>query len=138
MSFCVDERIRNSSFYLCRWPLSDVFLKNDAHYPWLILIPRVANAEEIYALSPHEQALLMQEITKLAQLCQDFFKADKINIGSLGNIVSQLHVHIIARYRTDPLWPQGIWQSACHSQPYAADTARELCHRLQTILSEAG
>ncbi|KGP62243.1 diadenosine tetraphosphatase [Legionella norrlandica] len=116
--FSIDERILSSCFILGEWPLSTVLLKNEACYPWLILVPRKKHIQEIYQLEKKEQQLLIEEINQLSLLMNNYFCPDKLNIGALGNIVSQLHIHVIARRKSDPLWPHGIWQSSMSATPY--------------------
>lgn len=101
--FCIDDRIKSSSFILGEWPLSTVLLKNDASYPWFILVPRKMDIQEIYQLEKSERFLLIEEINQLSLLVRDYFKPDKLNIGALGNIVPQLHIHIVIRRKNDPL-----------------------------------
>ena len=90
-------------------PLSRVLLINDASYPWLLLVPRAAGAGEITDLPYIEQAQLMTEITAASQALKDITRCDKINVAALGNIVPQLHVHVIARSRGDAAWPKPVW-----------------------------
>lgn len=110
MTFEVDQRIESSCFKIVDWELSRVFLKNNADYPWCILVPRQANIQDIDQLSLTHQHTLIQEISRLSSIIKDLFQPDKINVGALGNIVSQLHIHVIARFTHDKLWPHGIWQ----------------------------
>ena len=90
-------------------PLSRVLVINDANYPWLLLVPRRAGAIEIVDLDEVAQAQLMTEIARVARALQDVTKPDKLNIAALGNVVPQLHVHIIARRRSDAAWPRPVW-----------------------------
>jgi diadenosine tetraphosphate (Ap4A) HIT family hydrolase len=117
--FHIDDKIQTSSFNLGDWPLSTVLLKNEQAYPWFILVPRRDSVQEIFQLNHKDRAQLMEEINQLSQIVHNYFKPDKLNVGALGNIVSQLHVHVIARKQDDPLWPQGVWQSSQISNPYA-------------------
>lgn len=121
MQFEVDSRIHTSSFWLGDWPLSSVYLKNDANFPWLILVPREENVQEIYQLSIANRHMLMNEIAELSKKVDEFFKPDKLNIGTLGNVVSQLHVHVVARFKIDKLWPHGIWQPTLTPVLYTAE-----------------
>lgn len=132
MQFVIDSRIHTSSLWLGDWPLSSVYLKNDSNFPWLILVPRATNAQEIYQLSTTDRHTLMNEIAALSVIVEDVFKPDKLNIGALGNIVSQLHIHVVARFKTDKLWPHGIWQPTLAAVPYKAEKVAELT----TILSK--
>ncbi len=90
-------------------PLSRVLVINDANYPWLLLAPRRAGVIEIVDLDEVAQAQLMTEINRVARALQDVTKPDKLNIAALGNVVPQLHVHIIARRRSDAAWPRPVW-----------------------------
>jgi diadenosine tetraphosphate (Ap4A) HIT family hydrolase len=89
--------------------LSRVLAMKDANYPWLILVPREAGAIEIIDLDDEKQAELMDEIALLARVLRDITACDKLNIAAIGNVVPQLHVHIIARRRTDAAWPRPVW-----------------------------
>ncbi len=90
-------------------PLSRVLVIKDANYPWLLLVPRRLDAIEIIDLNEIEQAQLMTEITRVARVLKDITKCDKLNIAALGNVVPQLHVHLIARRNTDAAWPRPVW-----------------------------
>lgn len=133
MTFKFDERLELSSFKLIDWPLSSVLLKNNNDYPWFILVPRVAGLTEISQCLKADRYQLMDEIHELSLIVQDIFKPNKLNIGSLGNIVKQLHIHVVARFQTDPLWPQGIWQSSTKDNPY--DDPQSLIQDLKDQLS---
>jgi diadenosine tetraphosphate (Ap4A) HIT family hydrolase len=110
-TFKLDSRLEDGSEFIIDWPLSTLRFKNQAHFPWCILIPRVPDLSEIYQLNDAQQLQLMQEVSGLSRIMQDYFVPDKLNIASLGNQVAQLHIHVVGRYRSDPLWPQGIWQA---------------------------
>ncbi|WP_461537884.1 HIT domain-containing protein [Spongorhabdus nitratireducens] len=91
------------------FPLCRVLLMNDANYPWIILVPRMAGLEEIYQLSETDQQQLLKESSFVAQTLKDVFTADKMNVAALGNMVRQLHVHHIVRYQSDSAWPAPVW-----------------------------
>ena len=97
---------------LGRFTLCRVLLMNDANYPWFILVPEREGVEEIYQLSEKDQALLIKESSHLAQRLAETYTADKMNVAALGNLVPQLHIHHIVRYRSDPAWPQPVWGKA--------------------------
>ncbi len=118
--FHLDERLRASTFNLVDWPLSRVLLKNNADYPWCILVPRQPEKTEITELRQSDRYQLMEEIHQLSLIMQHMFMPDKLNIGSLGNIVAQMHIHVLARFKHDPVWPHGIWQSAAPEKSYVA------------------
>src|SRR5687767_15129359 len=90
-------------------PLSRVLIIKDPNYPWIILVPRQPGLKEILDLDPAQQAQLMGEITRAGSALKEITACDKLNIAALGNVVPQLHVHIIARSRSDPAWPHPVW-----------------------------
>ncbi|VAW74154.1 Histidine triad family protein [hydrothermal vent metagenome] len=90
-------------------PLSQLLLLNDARYPWFVLVPARAEMTEVFELDEADQQQLWRESARLARYLKDVCAADKINIGALGNLVPQLHVHHIARFTDDPAWPGPVW-----------------------------
>jgi diadenosine tetraphosphate (Ap4A) HIT family hydrolase len=100
-------------------PLSRLLAIDDATYPWLVLVPRRAGVVEIADLGG-EAPILMGEIVRMSQLVKAVTGCDKINVGAIGNVVPQLHVHIVARRKDDPLWPKPVWG---HMQPRTGDAA---------------
>jgi diadenosine tetraphosphate (Ap4A) HIT family hydrolase len=90
-------------------PLARTLLMNDANYPWLVLVPRQADIVEIIDLDDDQQMQLMSEITLLARVLRDVTGCHKLNIAAIGNVVPQLHVHIVARRRDDAAWPKPVW-----------------------------
>ncbi|WP_217874859.1 HIT domain-containing protein [Pseudoalteromonas shioyasakiensis] len=107
--FSLAPELQRDCIELADWPLCKVLLMNDSQYPWFILVPRVAGVKEIIDLSEELQITLLQESGKLSKLLQQVFNPDKLNVAALGNMVSQLHVHHIARFTTDAAWPTPIW-----------------------------
>lgn len=99
-----NDTIELGEFDLCR-----LLLMNDNNYPWFILVPKVSGVTEIYQLFQTDQEQLMRESSLISRMLVEVFKADKVNIGALGNVVPQLHIHHIARYETDPVWPAPVW-----------------------------
>ncbi len=89
--------------------LCEVLLSRDARYPWLILVPRQAGLREMHAMSNADQMRLMTDITHISKAMQKVWQADMVNVAALGNMVPQLHIHIIMRYRDDAAWPGPIW-----------------------------
>ena len=92
-------------------PLSRVLVNNDANYPWAIVVPRRQTLVELIDLDEAAQAQLMTEVTRVARALRDITACHKLNIAALGNIVPQLHVHVIARFRHDPAWPNPVWNA---------------------------
>jgi len=134
MTFILDPRLASSSLLLIDWKLCQVLLKNDCTYPWLILVPRQAGVREIHELSPDHRVSLIEEISRLSHIVQIYFKPDKINVAALGNRVSQLHIHIVARYKEDPAWPYSIWQPQAKESPYDTHSFALLGETLRGLL----
>ncbi len=107
--FELHTRLAEDCFFVGDFSLSRLLLMNDCHYPWFILVPRVADVTEIYQLSASDQAQLAVESAALSETLASLFKADKMNVAALGNVVSQLHIHHIVRYRNDATWPDPVW-----------------------------
>jgi diadenosine tetraphosphate (Ap4A) HIT family hydrolase len=107
--FTVHPVIAGLTHTLADWPLCRVFLHNDSRYHWGLLVPRRANAVEICDLEEADQRQLMSEIVRLSQLIRPLPGVTKLNVGSLGNMVPQLHVHVIGRFPGDPAWPGPAW-----------------------------
>lgn len=107
--FSLDQRLAGDTVVVCDWPLSRVLMINDRRFAWLILVPRRAGAVEAFDLSADDQAQLWREVTSLAGQLSQATGCRKVNIGALGNIVAQLHVHVIARREGDAAWPGPVW-----------------------------
>lgn len=107
-------------------PLSRVLIIDDANYPWLLLVPRRAGIVELIELDEVERAQLMTETALVARALKDVTRCDKLNIAALGNVVPQLHVHIIARRKTDAAWPKPVWGVVPASPHDAAELSRLL------------
>ncbi|MCP0913214.1 MULTISPECIES: HIT family protein [Legionella] len=137
MKFTIDPRILCSSFELGDWPLSSILLKDNVNFPWLILVPRVKAIQEIWQLSASQRHTLMDELHAASTIVQDVFKPNKLNIGSLGNIVSQLHVHVIGRFINDDLWPHGVWQAAQTVVAYPETTRGQIIDELRIRVAQA-
>lgn len=105
----IDARLQEDSIHLTDLSLCRVFLKKDAENPWLVLVPLRENKKEIIDLEITDQNLLLEEIRTCSLALKKIFSPDKLNVAVLGNIVPQLHVHIIARYQRDRAWPNPIW-----------------------------
>lgn len=107
--FALHETLAADTVEAARWPLCRVLLMNDSRYPWLILVPARAGMTEIHGLDPADRSLLMTEIDRASRALVALYMPDKINVAALGNMVPQLHVHVVARFRTDDSWPGPIW-----------------------------
>jgi diadenosine tetraphosphate (Ap4A) HIT family hydrolase len=124
--FVLDPRLAADSVWLADGPLSQLRLMDDARFPWLVLVPRVAGAVEWLELPAAEQAQLLEEINAAARLLRADAAFDKINIGALGNIVRQLHVHVVARREGDAAWPGPVWGSGAALRHAPAELAARL------------
>ncbi len=107
--FLLHPRLEMDSIIMGDFRLSRLLLMNDSRYPWFILVPRRAGVTEIYQLSEDEQQQLQRESVSLGQAIMSVFGGDKLNVAALGNLVSQLHIHHIVRYRDDASWPGPVW-----------------------------
>ncbi|BBL71446.1 HIT domain-containing protein [Methylogaea oryzae] len=134
--FELHPRLQQDCIVLGRFPLCLLLLMNDSHYPWFILVPERAEAREIFQLSELDQLQLMRESSALAQAISEVFQADKINIAAIGNLVPQLHVHHVARYRDDIAWPKPIWGYA-EAVPYDAAGIAAVKSRLEPALGDS-
>jgi diadenosine tetraphosphate (Ap4A) HIT family hydrolase len=115
------------------FPLCRLLLSKDANYPWFILVPRRAGVSEVFDLSQEDQAQLFKETTDLAQALKGEFKADKMNVATLGNVVSQLHMHVIVRRHGDVAWPAPVWGRVPAGE-YAPGQVDAIRQRLRTLL----
>ncbi len=125
--FSLDKRIAASTVYALDLTVSRVLVMDDARYPWLILVPRRAHLTELFELSPTDRILLTEEVAIAAERLKDLTGCHKINIGSLGNIVPQLHFHIVARNIADPAWPGPVW-GAGEAIPYEPKALEAFVH----------
>ncbi|MAZ80694.1 MAG: HIT family protein [Rickettsiales bacterium] len=107
--FILDKKLQKDCIFIKDLELSQLLLMNDSNYPWLILAPRKNNLTEIIDLDQDDQIILLSEINYVSKILKKHLNVDKINIASLGNIVSQLHIHIIGRYFNDISYPKPIW-----------------------------
>ena len=122
-AFPLDPRLAADTHAIGELPLSRLLLMDDARFPWLILVPRIAGARELFDLDAHDRGTLLDELSAVGRALETLLRPDKLNIAALGNVVPQLHVHLIARYAHDDAWPQPVWGHGVRS-PYEA-TARE-------------
>ncbi len=104
----IDSRLKKDCLQIAELELSLLLLMNNALVPWFILVPK-SNAQEVIDLSPAEQLILQNEITQVSRFIQSHYLIDKLNTGAIGNIVSQLHIHIIGRSKGDYCWPNVVW-----------------------------
>lgn len=134
--FRPDPRLAADSVLVADGPLSQLRLMDDARFPWLVLVPRVAGAEEWIDLDGGAQRQLLAEVNLAGRLLRSLGPVHKLNVGALGNIVRQLHVHVVARREGDPAWPGPVWGSGAR-QPYPADRRDALVSLLRQGLEGA-
>ncbi len=108
-TFDLHPQLAADGLFLADWPLCRVLRMNDRTYPWLILVPRIGGIREIIDLEASEQQILMQEIARASEALKRLRRPHKINVAALGNMVPQLHVHVIGRDEGDPAWPKPVW-----------------------------
>lgn len=128
--FTLHPRLAADAIFVADWPLSRVLLMNDARYTWLVLVPRRIDAVELHDLRPGDRAVLMEEIARAGEGLKALTGAAKINTGALGNVVPQLHIHIVARMSGDPAWPGPVWGHS-PAEPYAASQCEAQLARLR-------
>ena len=116
----LDERLEADTFPVTELPLCRVLLMNDTRFTWVILVPRQPGASEVFDLDEESQQQLWREASALGAAMKEAFEGDKINIAALGNMVSQLHVHIIVRHKNDAAWPGPVWGLG-NAEPYTPD-----------------
>ena len=131
--FALHDTLAGDTFEVSRWPLCRVLLMNDSRYPWLILVPAQTDLTELHDLPSAVQAVLMGEIGRASRTLVDLYAPDKINVGALGNMVPQLHIHVIARFRTDDAWPGPVW-GAHPPRSYAPDALNEVRNTLRQAI----
>lgn len=132
--FHLHPKLQEDAIEVGDLPLCRVLLMNDARYPWLILVPRVADAREIIDLDAADRGRLMEEIARASAVMRDVFEPEKLNIAALGNSVSQLHVHVVGRYASDGAWPAPIW-GVGSAEPYKTGQVHATLKSLREALS---
>jgi diadenosine tetraphosphate (Ap4A) HIT family hydrolase len=132
--FKLSDRLKNDTVEIGRLDLSMLLLMNDRAIPWFILVPEREGVKEIDELSADDRALLVEEISWASQTIRDLFHPDKINIGALGNLVPQLHVHVIGRFVNDRAWPGPIWGNG-PMQPYDSDEMDKVLGRIRNTVN---
>ncbi len=132
--FHLHPQLADDTVPVIELPLCEVRLMDDANHPWLVLVPRLADVTELIDLDAAQRTQLTAEIDAASRALKSLFKPDKLNVAALGNMVSQLHVHVIARFRNDIAWPRPVW-GAANARPYAPD---ELIVRVNALIGALG
>ncbi len=126
-------RLAADTIALAEWSLSRVRLMNDQRFPWIVLVPRAPGAREIYDLTAAQRGQLIEEIARASSALNAGFAPHKINVASLGNIVPQLHLHVIARFEHDGAWPGPVWGFG-QPTPYDWTSLSAITRKLQPHL----
>jgi diadenosine tetraphosphate (Ap4A) HIT family hydrolase len=129
IDFRPDPAFEAGSVVAAEWPLCHVRLQDDARFPWLILIPRVEGVEELEDLSVEQRAMLMEETVRAGALVRALGEVEKLNVGAIGNVTAQLHIHVVGRRRDDGLWPDPVWGRG----PAVAYADDERARRLEIV-----
>jgi diadenosine tetraphosphate (Ap4A) HIT family hydrolase len=131
--FILNERLKADTTELGRLELSLLLLMNDRSLPWLILVPEQEGIKEIDELPPADRSMLIEEIACVSGVIRGLYHPQKINVGSLGNLVSQLHVHVIGRFSNDRAWPGSIWGTG-PLEVYGSDELNEVTSKIRAFL----
>lgn len=134
--FTLDPRLQADTIPVGDLALCSVLLLDDRRFPWLVLVPRRAGLAEITDLAAGEAGLLMDEMRAAVRVLTELARPDKVNLGALGNLVPQLHVHVIARFRSDPAWPGAVWGHGARV-PYQPHAAALLIERAGALFAAA-
>ena len=131
-TFTLDERLVRDCHRLAELPLCDLLLMNNALIPWFILVPRVTETE-LHELPAVTQQALLSEITLISRFSEKTFTPDKLNVAAIGNIVRQMHIHVVARREDDPCWPGVVWGMP-QREPYAQSALEAIARQLRSFL----
>lgn len=123
--FMLDARLQADTVPVASLKMCNVLLMNDARYPWLIVVPRETGLVEISDLGDEARQRLWDEVNRAAKALREVAPCDKLNVGALGNIVRQLHVHVVARREGDTAWPGPVWGHG-RAEPYSAESLQPL------------
>lgn len=126
--FTLDPALAADTFFVADIGLTEVRLMNDSRFPWLILVPKRPDVQEVFHLSPLDQTMLTFETNQIAETLQSVTGAHKMNVAALGNQVRQLHVHVIARFESDAAWPGPVWCAGAGT-PYADADAQAVVEK---------
>ena len=127
--FKINKKFLKSSYHIVDLELCSVRLYDNSKFPWIILIPKRKNITDMTELNSKDQELLMKEIIYTSKFMKKLFKTSKLNIEKIGNMVSQLHLHIIARYKKDSSWPLSVW--VVKGKPYSTKALKEMVDKIR-------
>ena len=135
-AFALDPRLAADTPPVGDLALCSVLLMDDARFPWLILVPRRPGLSELTDLTPEDAALAFEEVRIAVKVVQALARPDKVNVAALGNVVPQLHLHVVARFRSDPAWPGPVW-GVGERKPYPAHARAALLERAAALFVAA-
>jgi len=135
MTFTLHPQLTADTLPIGELSICRLLLMNNKQFPWLILVPKRVGLREVFDLSPEDYSLVMQEVRSIAEPFAHHTKADKINIAMLGNMVPQLHIHIIARFTSDAAWPNPVWNSGVAATTYRESELSEKLAQLRTAFN---
>ncbi len=135
-AFALDSRLAAATQPVGDLALSSVLLQNDSRFPWLVLVPRREGVVELTDLSDEDYRLLTDEIRLAARVMLELAKPDKVNVAAIGNVVPQMHVHVVGRFRSDPAWPGPVWGFGTPT-PYPHHAGAALVERAQALFAAA-
>ena len=130
--FELHPRLAADTVPVATWPLCEVLLLNDANYPWLVLVPARPDLRDFHELSPDDMVTAGREISRASEALVELFAPDKINVAALGNMVPQLHIHVVARHMHDAAWPNPIW-GVVPAQAYEPDALADRVADLRRV-----
>ena len=129
MSFKIDKKFLKSSHHIIELKLCSIRLNDNTKFPWVILIPKRNKITDMTDLNSKDQILLMKEIVYVSKIMKKLFKTKNLNVEKIGNIVPQLHIHIIARRKIDSSWPLSVW--VVKGKPYAAKVLKDILDKIR-------
>jgi diadenosine tetraphosphate (Ap4A) HIT family hydrolase len=133
-NFQLNETLAKDSHFVAQLKLCEVRIINNSNFPWLILVPHRQDIIEITDLTKEDYLLLNEEILFTSKLIKTIFAPDKLNIATLGNVITQMHIHIIARYKQDKLFPKPVWGDSF--EPYNEETLKTIINKLITVINK--
>ncbi|MCW8994625.1 MAG: HIT family protein [Psychromonas sp.] len=134
MKFQLDPRLANDCYQMAESADSIWLLLNNSHFPWFIIVPKTS-LSELYQLEKAQQEQLQSEVNLISEFVDTHFDCDKLNVASIGNIVKQMHIHIIARTESDPCWPGVVWGTN-FKQTYETSKVQEIQTKLKRFCAD--
>ena len=131
MSFKVNKKFLKSSHHITDLQLCSIRLHDNSKFPWIILIPKRIKITDITNLNSRDQILLMKELVYVSRLMKKLFKTSKLNVEKIGNLVPQLHIHVVARHKKDTSWPLSVW--VVKGKPYSKVALSEILNKIRKV-----